>query len=39
MRRSITTKTELFRNHVLSSKDLNLQRPGTGIPPKYLKRL
>ena len=39
MRRSIITKTELFKNHVLSSKDLNLQRPGTGIPPKYLKKI
>ena len=36
MRRSIVTASKLPKGHVLSSDDLTLKRPGTGIQPEEL---
>ena len=39
MRRSITIKKKLKANHILKGKDLQFQRPGTGIEPKKIKKI
>lgn len=36
-RRSVTTKHELKKGHILSVNDITFKRPGTGIKPKELK--
>ncbi len=39
MRRSITIKKKLKAKHILKAKDLQFQRPGTGIEPKKIKKI
>ena len=39
MRRSITIKKDLNKNQRITIKDIDLQRPGTGIAPKDLKKI
>ncbi len=39
MRRSITIKKEIKKNQIIRYKDLDLQRPGTGISPGHLKKI
>jgi sialic acid synthase SpsE len=39
MRRSITIKKDLKKNQRITIKDIDLQRPGTGIAPKDLKKI
>lgn len=39
MRRSITTKNNIKKNQIIRVKDLDLQRPGGGIQPLYLKKV
>ena len=39
MRRSITTKNNLIKGKKIKLKDLDLQRPGTGIPPGQLSKI
>lgn len=38
-RKSIILKYAMKRGEVLSLKDMDIKRPGTGIPPKYIERL
>jgi N,N'-diacetyllegionaminate synthase len=39
IRKSITTKSDLQQNHVLTLKDLSIKRPALGIEPKYLQKV
>jgi len=39
MRRSITIKKEVKKNQMIRYNDLDLQRPGLGIPPTHLKKI
>tara|TARA_Y100000389_G_scaffold82236_1_gene78837 strand:- start:43406 stop:44407 length:1002 start_codon:yes stop_codon:yes gene_type:complete len=39
MRRSITTKNNILKGQKLTLKDLDFQRPGTGIPPEKLSKI
>lgn len=39
MRRSIVVKNDVKKNQIIKITDLDLQRPGTGIPPLYLKKV
>ena len=39
MRRSVVTTRDLKRGHILTREDMDVKRPGTGIPPQKINQL